>query len=219
MLLPYQKALAEHGIKDLRFWECILFLATQRLLILATNRLTSALPVSFHPPISPYKQHSYHLTNRSQKKQFLHTRYLKCFIALSMKNVPRSMKNVSGSLRNMEKKLRRKEFIIIKKGLSHYLLKTSDIAYIFMENEITYIIDKNGTIYICFQNLNALEEQLDHCFFRANRQYIINVDFIKSFRVYERSKIVVEMTVNEQNTPIHISQATAPKFKEWIANF
>ncbi|HZH95608.1 MAG TPA: LytTR family DNA-binding domain-containing protein [Flavisolibacter sp.] len=114
---------------------------------------------------------------------------------------------------------KKKEFIIIKKGLHYFLLKTSDIAYIYMENDITYIIDQGGARYVCFENLNSLEAKLDDCFFRANRQYIVNVDFIKSFRMHEKSKIIVEMKVNESKNTIHVSQVTAPKFKEWILKF
>lgn len=115
--------------------------------------------------------------------------------------------------------VKKKEFIIIRKGLHHILLKTSDIAYIYMENEITYIIDKSGTRNVCFENLNSLEEKLDESFFRANRQHIINVAFIKSYRIYEKGKIIVEMMGSDQKIPIYLSQKTAPKFRDWILQF
>ena len=113
----------------------------------------------------------------------------------------------------------KKEFIIIRKGVHHVLIKTSDISYITMENDITYIIDKMGVRFVCFENLNTLEEKLDNNFFRANRQNIINVAFIKSYRIYEKGKIIVEMNNGEQKMPVYLSQKTAPKFRDWIVQF
>ncbi len=95
------------------------------------------------------------------------------------------------NINDTAKKVMKKEFLIIRKGLNHILLKTFDIAYIYMENDITYIIDKSGTRNVCFENLNSLEEKLDENFFRANRQHIINLAFIKSYRMYEKGKVIV----------------------------
>ena len=115
--------------------------------------------------------------------------------------------------------IKKREFIIIKRGLLHILHKTSDIAYVYMENEITYLISKDGVRHVCFDNLNSIEEKLDDDFFRANRQHIINIAFIKSYRIYEKGKIMVDMLVNESRSPICISQRTSPKFREWITRF
>ena len=62
-----------------------------------------------------------------------------------------------------------------------------------------------------------LEEELDkNIFYRANRKYIINTNYIKRFKPLERSKISVELTlpVNEE---IIISQENSASFKKWIA--
>ena len=61
------------------------------------------------------------------------------------------------------------------------------------------------------------EEELDkNIFYRANRKYIINANYIKRFKPLERSKISVELTlpVNEE---IIISQENSANFKKWIA--
>jgi DNA-binding LytR/AlgR family response regulator len=55
-------------------------------------------------------------------------------------------------------------------------------------------------------------------FFRANRQYIININHVRSFRVYEKVKVKVDMNPTELNDEyfIIISQETVPEFKKWI---
>lgn len=67
------------------------------------------------------------------------------------------------------------------------------------------------------RNLSELEEKLDpSIFFRASRQYIINVDYIHSFKTYERAKIWVELKVRHPEHQIIVSQDTAPYFRKWI---
>ena len=65
-------------------------------------------------------------------------------------------------------------------------------------------------------NLSDLEDQLDkNIFYRANRKYIINANYVKRVKPLERSKISVELTlpVNEE---IIISQENSASFKKWI---
>jgi DNA-binding LytR/AlgR family response regulator len=62
-----------------------------------------------------------------------------------------------------------------------------------------------------------LEEQLDEdIFFRANRQYIININFVKSFRPFERVKLLVELNITGFEEDVIISQHVAPAFKKWM---
>ena len=120
---------------------------------------------------------------------------------------------------DMEKKKEEKQLIIIKKGLNYSTIKTTDIAFIYTENDVTYIMDGTGKKFISSSNLNKLENELGRSFFRANRQYIINIHFLESFRTYQKTKLLVKMNVDNPKSTIYISQVTAPKFKEWIFNF
>jgi DNA-binding LytR/AlgR family response regulator len=65
--------------------------------------------------------------------------------------------------------------------------------------------------------LSSLEQDLDKSkFYRANRQYIINIDFIKGYKTSDKVKISVEMTCDAIKCPIMISQDSAADFREWI---
>ena len=62
-----------------------------------------------------------------------------------------------------------------------------------------------------------LEEELDSkIFYRANRKYIVNVDCIRSYKSYDKVKLVLELGV-PVNEEIIISQENAPAFKKWIS--
>jgi len=107
--------------------------------------------------------------------------------------------------------------LIARKGLDHVPLKLEDIVLLYTENRITFLIDKNGKKYIVDSILTALEVELDKSkFYRANRQYIINIDFIKGYKTAEKVKISVEMNIEAVKCPIMISQDSAADFREWI---
>ena len=112
---------------------------------------------------------------------------------------------------------RKRTRILVRKGVENITMLLSDIVLFYTENKVVYAIDKQGRKYLVDKNLTDLERELDtNTFFRANRQYILNIDYIKSFKPYERVKLWVELTVNEINHSIIISQETAPLFRRWL---
>jgi DNA-binding LytR/AlgR family response regulator len=113
---------------------------------------------------------------------------------------------------------RMKKRMIVKKGIENIALKTEDIALIFTENKIVFVIDgQTGKKYISDKNLSELETELDkNIFFRANRKYIISINFLKAFRTFEKVKLSVDLNLPENGHQIIISQDTAKSFKRWV---
>ena len=109
--------------------------------------------------------------------------------------------------------------VVVKLGMDNISLPLSQIVFFYTENKIVYAFDNIGKKYVTEINLTELEKELDDkIFFRANRQFIININYIKSFRNYERVKLRVKMEPEELNDKycIVISQEKAPLFKQWI---
>ena len=107
--------------------------------------------------------------------------------------------------------------LLVQKGFENVLLKLDDIAFFYTENKIVFVVDKLGKKYLSDCSLTDLEKELNPLFFfRANRQYIINIEFTRSFRSFERVKIKVNMDVNGADPCIIISQETAPAFRRWM---
>ena len=80
--------------------------------------------------------------------------------------------------------------MIVKKGMENISLRMDDVVLFYTENKIVYVIDRWGKKYLADKNLSELEEELDDAtFFRANRQYIININFIRGFKAYEKVKL------------------------------
>ncbi len=111
-----------------------------------------------------------------------------------------------------------KSRLVVHKGMENVPLKLQDIVLIYTENKLVYVIDKEGKKFIADKHLSELEKELDpHIFFRVNRQYIINIEFVKSYRSYQKVKLQVDLTVPELQHQIIISQETAPFFRKWIS--
>ncbi|MGN6266894.1 MAG: LytR/AlgR family response regulator transcription factor [Ginsengibacter sp.] len=115
------------------------------------------------------------------------------------------------------RKRKRKTRLIARRGATYYALKYADIALIYTSDKVVHVIDRESKRYMADKSLAELENELDHSiFFRANRQYIINFDFIKSFKPYQKVKLLVDMEVPNLEEPLIISQQVSPAFKKWM---
>lgn len=118
-------------------------------------------------------------------------------------------------LSNQEKKKTR---IIVKRGVEFQAIRTEDIVYFFTEHKLVFLVDKDNRKYMAeANNLAELEVELDNNqFYRANRKFIVNANFIKRFKPLERSKISVEMML-PLDEEIIVSQENSGAFKKWIS--
>jgi DNA-binding LytR/AlgR family response regulator len=113
----------------------------------------------------------------------------------------------------------KKKRMIVKKGMENISLRLDDIVLFYTENKIVYVVDRWGKKYLADKNLSEMEEELDEAtFFRANRQYIININFIRGFKAYEKVKLIVDLTLPDLNHCVIVSQEMAPQFREWMHN-
>jgi len=112
--------------------------------------------------------------------------------------------------------IRKKTRLIVRKGMENISMRLEDIVLFYTENKVVYVIDKSGKKYMADKNLSDLELELDETFFRANRQYIINLNYVKGYKPYEKVKLQVDLIIPELNHCIIISQETAPAFRKWM---
>ena len=111
-----------------------------------------------------------------------------------------------------------KKRLIVRSGVENVALRIEDIALIYAENKIAFVIDgRTGRKYLLEKKLIELEKELDgNIFFRANRKYIVSINFIKAFRPYEKVKLQVSLTTPDTGHNIVISQNSAKNFRKWI---
>lgn len=118
-------------------------------------------------------------------------------------------------MNNQDKK---KSRILVKRGMEFQTVRVEDVVYFFTEHKLVFLVDKDNRKYLAEKNnLSELEEELDkNLFYRANRKYIINANYVKRFKPLERSKISVELLL-PLNEEIIISQENSASFKKWIS--
>ncbi|WP_194778086.1 LytR/AlgR family response regulator transcription factor [Pararhodonellum marinum] len=114
----------------------------------------------------------------------------------------------------IDKKEFRTRFLVpYKDGFKQ--IYVDSISYFFSEFGTTYAISFDGEKNLLDHTLESLEEQLDQkVFFRANRQYLVNINSISQVHNHFNSKLKVEL--KQLKNGIIISRLKATSFKKWL---
>jgi DNA-binding LytR/AlgR family response regulator len=96
-------------------------------------------------------------------------------------------------------------------------INTTDVAF-FIKDVIHYLYLFNGDRYVVdYDSMEEIEEVLDpKIFYRANRQFIVNIDAIKSAKTKENSKLTIYLKEPLQKFEIDMSREKVPSFKKWL---
>lgn len=96
-------------------------------------------------------------------------------------------------------------------------INTKDIAC-FSKEVLNYVYLLTGERYmIDYATLEEVEELLDpKQFYRANRQFIINIDAVQSVKPVENSKLIIHLKEPNNKLEIDMSRLKSPEFKKWL---
>lgn len=126
------------------------------------------------------------------------------------------MSGVGQFLKELKINAGSRDRVLVHKGAYLVPLEASLIAYVFTEHKISFVRSGDGELYVADQTLTELEDRLDPVlFFRANRQYLVNRDFIIKFKSIEQSKILLELKPSTRQEII-IGKENAVGFRKWI---
>ena len=105
--------------------------------------------------------------------------------------------------------------ILVKIGYNLKVLQTHEISCFYSENKTVYA-QTSERAYPTDFTLDELQENLDeNKFFRVNRQFIINLDFIKSIHTSPYYKLEMRFQPCEE---ISVSRERVKDFKNWLSN-
>jgi DNA-binding LytR/AlgR family response regulator len=109
-----------------------------------------------------------------------------------------------------------KDRFIVHSGKSHCVVEYSKIAY-FIKDTLIYLVTNDKQQFVTdFQTMDEIEDLLNPKFFyRANRQFIININAVESFKTDQYSKIVLQLK-KPLGIALDISREKAQTFKAWI---
>jgi DNA-binding LytR/AlgR family response regulator len=111
----------------------------------------------------------------------------------------------------------RRTRVIVRLGTEYFVLPVVQVMMFYTVNKIVFCITNTGKKYIVEgTHLNLLMEELPtQLFFRANRQVIINIQFIQSFKPIGSGRIQINMQLDIFQ-PIQVSQENASEFRKWV---
>lgn len=105
--------------------------------------------------------------------------------------------------------------VLVKIGYNLKIVQTHEISCFFSENKIVYLQTQERAFPSDF-TLDELEDVLDEKkFFRTNRQFIINSDYIKNIHTSPNYKVELEFQPQEEIT---VSRDRVKDFKDWLVS-
>ncbi|WEK68859.1 MAG: LytTR family DNA-binding domain-containing protein [Candidatus Chryseobacterium colombiense] len=105
--------------------------------------------------------------------------------------------------------------VLVKIGYNLKIVQTHEISCFFSENKIVYLQTQERSFPSDF-TLDELEDVLDEKkFFRTNRQFIINSDYIKNIHTSPNYKVELEFQPQEEIT---VSRDRVKDFKDWLVS-
>jgi len=92
----------------------------------------------------------------------------------------------------------------------------TDIAYFYYAQGVVTIRLQNGASYHVSQGIDEIEAGADpYLFYRANRQFLVNRNSIRTIEKFFARKLVVMLTIETPETLV-VSKAKASDFLTWI---
>jgi DNA-binding LytR/AlgR family response regulator len=127
--------------------------------------------------------------------------------------------NIDRFIDFMNEHNRVKKRFLVKGKTDYYPLLSDDIVYIRADKKLISLADKNNKRYVVEDySLSSLEKILDESlFYRANRKFIINVNYIRRFKPLSKSRVSVELAL-PINPEIQISRENSIAFKKWLGD-
>ncbi len=105
--------------------------------------------------------------------------------------------------------------ILVKIGYNLKIVQTDEVSCFYSENKIVYLQTKERSYPTDF-TLDELQEVLDDKkFFRVNRQFIINSNFIHNIHTSPYYKVEMQFQPEEEIT---VSRDRVKDFKDWLSN-
>lgn len=123
----------------------------------------------------------------------------------------RNVHQIKSLIKEEKQKLSR---ILVKIGYNLKIVQTDEVSCFYSENKIVYLQTKERVFPTDF-TLDELQEVLDSkCFFRVNRQFIINSNYIKNIHTSPYYKVEMEFQPTEEIT---VSRDRVKDFKDWLS--
>ena len=137
------------------------------------------------------------------------------------KNLKQAFSNTTIDINELVQNISRteqkyKSRFLVKQGDKMLAIKTEDIVCFQSRHGVVHIVTCHQQKYLSDFTLEDLNQQLDpKNFYRANRQFLINANYIEAVHKHFKGKLQVDLTYFSEE-PIFISSEKATAFKQWL---
>ena len=117
------------------------------------------------------------------------------------------------SLRGETKKIK------VLQGMAHKLIDLNDIICVYTVLGNTYVLDNSYNRFVSEKTLSEFEELLSRHFFRANRQFLLTMAVIDTYKSAENGKVEIFLKANgisDLDKSIYVSRGKASSFRSWL---
>jgi two-component system LytT family response regulator len=105
---------------------------------------------------------------------------------------------------------------LIKQGQRYFIVNVEDIAYFYTKGKAVFLKCWDNKEYIVDYTLDDLEKTMNpKNFFRANRQFLIELKAVDRVHMWFNSKLKVEVKPHSTEELI-VSREKAGDFKQWL---
>lgn len=124
------------------------------------------------------------------------------------------LKNLEAlSLLQQKQKVPYRQRFLLKTGTQMVPVKSEDIAYFYRKDDLVFARVFDGKSYLLDNPLNHLQKIMDPaCFFRINRQLLVNLDAIAQASPYKPGQLTVKLSP-DYHEPVHLSQERSSRLK------
>ncbi|MCB0539863.1 MAG: LytTR family transcriptional regulator DNA-binding domain-containing protein [Chitinophagales bacterium] len=129
-------------------------------------------------------------------------------------NYVRDLQKLTKLISDRDKKFK-KRFMVRVGNVFKYVTVTN-IAYFYSHDRINYIVNIDGRKFPLDNTLDEVELMLNPVvFFRANRQFIININSISEIHPYFKGRVKLKLEPPQEGELI-ISAGKSRSFKDWL---
>lgn len=109
-----------------------------------------------------------------------------------------------------------KKRFTVKVGQHLKMIPSEDVTCFFSENKGTYVRTDEGRNYLLETTLDGLEKELcPKTFFRVNRKFFLNINFIQDIIAYSNSRLKIKLE-KPLSQDIIVARERVKDFKQWL---
>ncbi|WP_284616790.1 LytR/AlgR family response regulator transcription factor [Aquabacterium humicola] len=124
--------------------------------------------------------------------------------------------NLAGLRDALQPRTAHRQRLVLRKGAAFASVRCEDIAWCTSVDKLSFVLTHAGERLLADETLAELEAALDpRRFFRANRQTLVQLDAVKSFRPHGKGQLKLELQPAADGEVL-VSQERARAFREWL---